>query len=253
MARCTSNRSQLCPKIKGYLAIFLYADLFNSSTNCFLYSLSGKLFRRKFLSLLKSIVTCGRGTLWHVKQDSLALARQPLVRHCSHNASTNTNYPPNNGLRSSRPSSRRPSERLSSPTAKNFNVSIIGRYNSGSNNTKANRAKFAVDRRHHQMSDETSLNIRRTSDEQVSGRFSSFDIESDSRQASSTAKIINSPPNSRTLKKYFLGKVRAFSSHGTASDKCRSVQQPAMVLVTENGQHKCETQLVHPKPETSDG
>lgn len=56
-----------CPRIKRTLAVFLFTDLFNSSTNCLLYSLSGKLFRRNFLALTKSIFTCCRGTLWHVR------------------------------------------------------------------------------------------------------------------------------------------------------------------------------------------
>ena len=39
---------EACPRIKNTLAVFLFTDLFNSSTNCLLYSLSGKLFRRNF-------------------------------------------------------------------------------------------------------------------------------------------------------------------------------------------------------------
>lgn len=50
-----------CPKIKNHLATFLAVDLFNSSTNCLLYSLSGKLFRQELLSLLEMIFTFGRG------------------------------------------------------------------------------------------------------------------------------------------------------------------------------------------------
>lgn len=55
-----------CPNIKQSLALFLFTDLFNSSTNCLLYSLSGKLFRRKFISILRTIFTCGR----HQKRSS---------------------------------------------------------------------------------------------------------------------------------------------------------------------------------------
>ena len=61
---------EACPRIKHTLAVFLFTDLFNSSTNCLLYSLSGKLFRRNFLALTKSIFTCCRGTLWHVRSGS---------------------------------------------------------------------------------------------------------------------------------------------------------------------------------------
>ena len=49
-----------CPEIQNSLAIFLFTDLFNSSTNCLLYSLSGKVFRQKFLSIIKRLFTCGR-------------------------------------------------------------------------------------------------------------------------------------------------------------------------------------------------
>jgi hypothetical protein len=36
----------VCPQVQKSLAVFLFTDLFNSSTNCLLYSLSGRLFRR---------------------------------------------------------------------------------------------------------------------------------------------------------------------------------------------------------------
>jgi hypothetical protein len=64
-----------CPQIKHSLAIFLAVDLFNSSTNCLLYSLSGKLFRRKLIAMLKSIVTCNRG-------DNTRHRRSQPVRSC---------------------------------------------------------------------------------------------------------------------------------------------------------------------------
>jgi len=65
-----------CPEIKKSLVFFLFTDLFNSSTNCLLYSLSGKLFRRKFISIIKTIFTCGRGILWNTKHHSLLLRTQ---------------------------------------------------------------------------------------------------------------------------------------------------------------------------------
>ena len=49
-----------CPRIKQFLAVFLFTDLLNSSTNCLLYPLSGKLFRRKLVSIIKLIFICGR-------------------------------------------------------------------------------------------------------------------------------------------------------------------------------------------------
>ena len=93
----------VCPKIKNYLALFLYTDLFNSSTNCLLYSLSGKLFRAKFLSLIHMIFTCGRGKFWGKKQHSFQLANQQLIRQYSNSASTNTNFQQLHGVQSSRP------------------------------------------------------------------------------------------------------------------------------------------------------
>ena len=49
-----------CPEIQRSLAIFLFTDLFNSSTNCLLYSLSGEVFRRQFISIMKRVFTCNR-------------------------------------------------------------------------------------------------------------------------------------------------------------------------------------------------
>ncbi|CAF1303846.1 unnamed protein product [Adineta steineri] len=77
-----------CPEIKKSLVYFLFPDLFNSSTNCLLYSLSGKLFRRKFISLIKGIFTCGRGVFWNVKQSSLMLPMANIELQPSNDPST---------------------------------------------------------------------------------------------------------------------------------------------------------------------
>ncbi len=78
-----------CPNIQRYLAVFLFTDLFNSSTNCLLYSLSGKLFRRQFISIIKIISTCGRSVLWNVKPQSVALPSQQIELQPSDEPSAN--------------------------------------------------------------------------------------------------------------------------------------------------------------------
>jgi len=77
-----------CPNIQRYLAVFLFTDLFNSSTNCLLYSLSGKLFRRKFISIIKITFTCVRSILWKVKTQSVILPSQQIELQPSNEPST---------------------------------------------------------------------------------------------------------------------------------------------------------------------
>jgi len=77
-----------CPRIKKSLAFFLFTDLFNSSTNCLLYSLSGKLFRIKFISIIKIIFTCGRSILWNVKSRLLYSPSQQIELQHSNEHST---------------------------------------------------------------------------------------------------------------------------------------------------------------------
>jgi hypothetical protein len=96
-----------CPQIKTSLAFFLFTDLFNSSINSLLYSLSGRLFRREFLSNIKAIFTCCRGTLWDVKKQALLLRRQQIELQQSNELSTTVNC----GMNSRTDSCRR-SERL---------------------------------------------------------------------------------------------------------------------------------------------
>ncbi|CAF3217973.1 unnamed protein product [Rotaria socialis] len=72
-----------CPQIKDSLALFLFTDLFNSSTNCLLYSLSGKLFRHKFISMIKVVFTCGRCISRNVKTPPLNSPSQQLERQAS--------------------------------------------------------------------------------------------------------------------------------------------------------------------------
>ena len=163
-----------CPKIKDYLALFLFTDLFNSSTNCLLYSLSGKLFRRKFLCVIKTILTCGRGSLWHVKQHSLLTQNQPLDRQLSNNPSTNTNN--NFAKQTSRPGSGRYSERLSSPIGNNNN-------NTNKRFNYSPRATMMMAKRLSEQnpkdSDDGSLSMGKTSDEHPGGKNSVSEMDSD--------------------------------------------------------------------------
>ncbi|CAF3915201.1 unnamed protein product, partial [Rotaria magnacalcarata] len=80
-----------CPQIKDSLALFLFTDLFNSSTNCLLYSLSGKLFRRKFLSMMKTVFTCDRCISWNVKTPSLTSPSQQVELQASNEPLTIVN------------------------------------------------------------------------------------------------------------------------------------------------------------------
>jgi hypothetical protein len=81
-----------CPQIKKSLAFFVLTDLFNSSSNCLLYSLSGKLFRRKFLSIIQIIFTCGRSQSWNLKRHSVFLPSQQIELQPSIEASINLTY-----------------------------------------------------------------------------------------------------------------------------------------------------------------
>ncbi|CAF0720842.1 unnamed protein product [Adineta ricciae] len=83
-----------CPQIKRALAFFLFPDLFNSSTNCLLYSLSGKLFRRKFIGMIKAIFTCGRGLFWGVRKRAALLP----TSHFELQASNDPSAAFNNGI-----------------------------------------------------------------------------------------------------------------------------------------------------------
>lgn len=90
-----------CPEIQKSLAIFLFTDLFNSSTNSLLYSLSGKLFRRKFLAMITTIFTCGRVNRCPSR---LNRRRVPILGPTFESPSS-TNV--QNGIQSRRESSRR--------------------------------------------------------------------------------------------------------------------------------------------------
>lgn len=77
-----------CPEIQRSLAIFLFTDLFNSSTNCLLYSLSGEVFRRRFISVMKRVFTCNR-----YGKDRLTYSpSHQLQSHASNEPSTTVHF-----------------------------------------------------------------------------------------------------------------------------------------------------------------
>lgn len=108
-----------CPEIKKSLALFLFTDLFNSSTNCLLYSLSGRVFRRKFISINKLVFTCGRGVIWNAKHHPTRLPSQQIELQGSNDRSTFFNY----GIYS-RPDSYHRSEHVSSIRLRTFKRSV---------------------------------------------------------------------------------------------------------------------------------
>ncbi len=206
-----------CPQIKRYLALFLFTDLFNSSTNCLLYSLSGKLFRRKFLCVIKTILTCGRGTLWHVKKHSIILTNQPHDRQPS-----NSNYFPRQPT--TRPENYYLTQRLSSPIMNDRNRPL-----------NYSPRPISTDKHFNRQSEDGSLSIGRTSDDQHGGKNSSSEIESDFTRKSTEIQLGN---NSQSIKSYFIDKVWSFRASNNPHEKLTSVADPLRVLSTNKKRMK---------------
>lgn len=220
-----------CPKIRNYLALFLFTDLFSSSTNCLLYSLSGKLFRRRLLCILKTIAVCGRGALWSVKQHSLHLSHHRLDRQLSNNPSTNTmnnNY--QCGLHPSRPGSCRQPGRLSSPTVAQHNRKHNMSMKTTTTTTTA--AQYRLNGQHRTISDDSSYSISKLSNDYPFGRNSLSDIESEARRPSSEIKPRKS---SQSIGSFLMDKVRSLGSTSSASSKTPSDRRsPALLTVTKS-------------------
>ena len=199
-----------CPQIKHTLAVFLFTDLFNSSTNCLLYSLSGKLFRRKFLATLKSIVTCGRGLLWHVRSSF------------SHSRRTNTldslpSTHANNCAVQSRAGSFRQAEFLSSvSTRKAPNPNLISRLSDEDRSVSNSRAD-----------DESILNQSLNSD-RTNHRFPFQRLE-----------------ESRSIKSYFLDKIRSIRSR-PRNDSTQ--EKTKLNSTTPENQHRSKHASSPPSP-----
>ena len=225
-----------CSKIKDYLALFLCTDLFNSSTNCLLYSLSGKLFRRKVLQVIKSLLTCGRGILWNKRLPSTLSTHHPLDRQLSHNRSTNNN---NHFFKhvSSRPGSCHLSEHFSSPTT----VDRTRKVNcSPSSTTPSSYQRMNGQQR--STSDECSFSAGRGSDDQHGGKNSSSEFDSDSIKRSTEIQLRT---NSLSIGSYLIGKVRAFGSASSASGKRSSTTQPITVLLENKKTNKVQKKFLY--------
>ncbi|CAF1168087.1 unnamed protein product [Rotaria sordida] len=215
-----------CPKIKDYLALFLFTDLFNSSTNCLLYSLSGKLFRTKFIFIVKRILTCGRGTLWKVQQNSLTATNLPFERQPSNNPSINNNNNNNNNIDNQ--SSRRRNYRYS----EGLSLSIVDDQNRKSNNSiKLKPTTYNQIRvQNNTISDDSSLTTRKVSDDHHDEKNSTSEIEFD---------IIRKPKdteprqNSQSIKLFLLDKVRSLSFTNNTNNKAIELKRPAATLTVD--------------------
>lgn len=231
----------LCPKIKDYLALFLFTDLFNSSTNSLLYSLSGKLFRREYLSIIQLVFTCGRGTLWSKKRDSSMRASPALARQLSRNPSASVKIDQHHGVRSSRPNSYRHPERLSSPITDKTNR------NGSSTRSPPNPHKRS-NGYNRQLQDEISYSVGRTSDEQQSGKQSSADIDSDI-PCSPMPRDATARRSSQAIKSFFVNTMRSLGS--TSNTKAMPIQRSSVILVSNRTPRKSEKTTPHSKRRTT--
>jgi len=222
-----------CPKIKDYLALFLFTDLFNSSTNCLLYSLSGKLFRRKFLWIIKTIFTCGHGTLWHRKKHSLHLPNQPFDRQPSNNPSINNNFVKRS---LSRLGSYHHSELLSFPIIKNPNTKL-----NNSIRTRITTYKH-VKGQNRNISDDGSFSMCKTSDEQHEENNSLSEIESDTTKKSKDISLRKSP---QSIKLFLIDKVRSLGSTSSGSSKRTSLNHRSTKLTSDKQQMKTKKKFLN--------
>ncbi|CAF1390871.1 unnamed protein product [Adineta steineri] len=217
---------ETCLEIKGYLVLFLLIDLLKSATNCLLYSLSGKLYRRRLIRILKMIFKGGHGTLWNVKQSSSPLSHQPLDRQLSNNPSTVTNNNNNNtfGIQSSRPGSCRRAERLSSP--------LITYQNKKMNNsieTATINPYIRMNGQNHSTSADDFYSVCRASEDFQGGDNSLSGTDSDSIKK---ANKIEPRKSSQSIGSFLLGKVRSLSSANSSNGKTISFNRTASSRLT---------------------
>ncbi|UJR21684.1 hypothetical protein I4U23_024761 [Adineta vaga] len=178
-----------CPQIKKSLVFFLFPDLFNSSTNCLLYSLSGKLFRRKFIFIIKGIFTCGRGVFWGAKQRSLLLPRSNLELQASNEPSTAYN---NGGVYSKLDTYRHSGLFLPSQSTKLNNIS---------------KAKKKI------LQDDGSSCMVKMSDDQDGSNETQVEF----------IRLTDRLKRPQKLRTFLIDKVQFFDSH--RSKKAQTVQQ----------------------------
>ena len=234
----------VCPRIKDYLALFLFTDLFNSSTNSLLYSLSGKLFRRKYLSIIQLVFTCGRGTLWNTTRHSSMHGSQVLARQLTRDPSASLKIDQHHAVRSSRPNSYRHSERLSSPATDKTNR------NASSTRSPTNQHKRS-NGCNRPLQDEISYSVGRTSDEQPSGKQSSVDIDSDI-PCSSMPRDATTRRSSQTIKSFFLNTMRSLGSNSSTSNiKAMPIHRSSVTLLSNRTPRKSEKTTPHSKRRTT--
>ncbi|CAF4906671.1 unnamed protein product [Rotaria sp. Silwood1] len=220
-----------CPKIKDYLALFLFTDLFNSATNCLLYSLSGKLFRTRFIFIIKVILTCGRGTIWRVKQNPSHTANQPFERQASNNPPTNFNNKNNNNNNHNNIDRQslgwgnyRHSQRLS--------LSITDHQNTKLNDSI--KLKTTVYNQLHaqnsNISDDHSLTTHKSSDNHRDEKNSSSEIEFDIIKK---PKDIQRRQGSQSIKLFLLDKVRSLRSTGSTNSNTIVLKHPSTTLTLD--------------------
>ncbi|CAF1375084.1 unnamed protein product [Adineta steineri] len=216
-----------CSKIKDYLLLFLLVDLLKSATNCLLYSLSGKLYRRRLIRILKMIFKGGHGTLWNVKQSSSPLSHQPLDRQLSNNPSTVTNNNNNNntfGIQSSRPGSCRRAERLSSPL-----ITYQNKKMSNSIETATINPYIRMNGQNHSTSADDFYSVCRASEDFQGGDNSLSGTDSDSIKK---ANKIEPRKSSQSIGSFLLGKVRSLSSANSSNGKTISFNRTASSRLT---------------------
>ncbi|UJR27598.1 hypothetical protein I4U23_008879 [Adineta vaga] len=217
-----------CPEIKDYLVLFLCTDLLNSSSNCLLYSLSGKLFRRRLILILKTIFVCGHGTLWNIKQHSLNSSHHPLERQLSNNLSTNINQ---QQQQQQKHENYRQSGRLSSP-----NLNRQQRRLSNSVRTTITYSRSNGQPRN--VSDDGSNSLGPVSDDYHGERNSISDIECDTKRISQT---IEPRKSSLSIGSYLLHKVRSMGSTSSGSSKAPSDKHTSKRLTIEKPKRKNKT------------
>ncbi|CAF1083872.1 unnamed protein product [Adineta ricciae] len=217
-----------CPIVKEYAVFFMSIDLFNSSTNCLLYSLSGKLFRRRLISLLKAIFVCGHGTLWNIKQHSIDLLHHPLDRQLSNNLSTNTN-----NYHHPQQDSYRHSGRLSSPNLHHQRRKLNHSMQTSITYNRSNGQPRNV-------SDDGSCSFDRTSDDYQNGKGSLSDIES---AVQKLPYKVEPRKSSLSIRSYLLDKMRSIGSTSSASSKTQSHKHPSTLLTVNKPKRKMKRKL----------
>ncbi|CAF2069966.1 unnamed protein product [Rotaria magnacalcarata] len=219
----------LCAKIKDYLALFLFTDLFNSSTNSLLYSLSGKLFRRKFIFIFKAIFTCGHGVLWHRHRPQLIRSTKTLDRHLPNNSSAAiNNYIKNNKARLS-----------GSSGSLLYSESVPISLNNNSKNKFDD--KFRMKRTTYKQQQDSNLynhstlNTPKVSFDHPTEKDSSSDVEPEIPRK---IKDNQSRSHPQSIKLFIINKVRLLRAPNSTSSKATVLKRQAAILTFDKQKRK---------------